>query len=180
MILTTSDFVEGKAIKEYLGPVGAEIVWGVNFWKDAEAQVKDVFGGRVRDYEKVYADARAGAMQGLTKEARAKGAAAVIGIRFSYQALGERNQILMVAANGTAVTFGLTEREQELQRRAAMEDEALYYVDIADARKGPFSILQLRELLLNGRIEVSQYTYEENGAQGPGVRELLSTPASPL
>lgn len=180
MILTTTSSIEGKPVREYLGPVGAEVIWGANFWKDAGAQVADFFGGRVRDYEQVYADSRITVLHELRKAARELGASAVVSIRFDYQTMGEKNQILMVAATGTAVTLSLSADELALQQKVQLENDEAYFIDINSQRKGPFSMAQLRALLLRGRVDLDTVTYSEEGAAGQTVRQLCSNGEEPL
>lgn len=105
MILTTSNNIEGKQIKEYLGIEFGEVITGVNFVKDFMAGIRDIIGGRSKTYEDELIRAREDALEELKKRAAAKGANAVIGIDIDYEVLGANASMLMVTASGTAVRY---------------------------------------------------------------------------
>ncbi len=104
MILTTTDTVEGRKVATYLGIVAADAVMGTNMFRDMFAKVRDVVGGRVRGYEKVFADAKQEALNDLAEKAKELGADAIVGIDLDYEVISaDDKSILMVSANGTAV-----------------------------------------------------------------------------
>ncbi|MDR1542247.1 MAG: YbjQ family protein [Clostridiales bacterium] len=102
MILTTTNSIEGRRIKEYKGIIFGEVVAGVNFLKDFAAGLSNIFGGRSGSYENELIEARKNALGELSERARSAGANAVIGIDVDYEVLGQGN-MLMVIASGTAV-----------------------------------------------------------------------------
>src|SRR5262245_34148293 len=107
MILTTTDTVEGKKVTAYLGIVSADAMMGTNVFRDMFAKVRDVVGGRVGSYEKVFGEAKQMALNDLTEKAKQLGADAVIGIDLDYEILGADDKtMLLVSANGTAVKLG--------------------------------------------------------------------------
>jgi uncharacterized protein YbjQ (UPF0145 family) len=170
MIITTTPSIEGKPPSVHLGVIGAEVIFGATFLKDWFAEGTDFLGGRNGVYEKVFEDARVKALSDLEEKAKARGATAIVGVRFDYLTLGAANGMLMVAATGTAVAVPLT--DEELRREA--ESEEAHFLDIAGQRRGPFSIRQLRELAAKGRLEEHAPTYGEDGAAGPTLAKLLS------
>ena len=103
MILSTTPSIEGRTVAEYKGVVFGEVISGVNFIKDFQASIRNVFGGRSGSYEKELIDARNQAMDEMVRRAQALGADAVIGIDIDYEVLGADNGMLMVTASGTAV-----------------------------------------------------------------------------
>jgi uncharacterized protein YbjQ (UPF0145 family) len=103
MIVTTTNTVEGRRIKAYLGIVAGEAILGANVFKDLFAGIRDLIGGRSGSYERVLRDAREMALAEAQQQARELGANAVVGIDIDYEVLGERNGMLMVSASGTAV-----------------------------------------------------------------------------
>lgn len=103
MILTTTQTLEGKPIKEYKGIVTGETIIGANAIKDFMAGLTDFFGGRSRTYEKVLVEAKNTALVELQQRAMAMGANAVVGIDLDYETLGNNGGMLMVTASGTAV-----------------------------------------------------------------------------
>lgn len=103
MILTTTPTIEGKQIVEYKGVVFGEVVSGVNFMKDIEASIRNIFGGRSQSYEGELIEARNNAMNEMAERAAQMGANAVVGIDIDYEVLGADNGMMMVIASGTAV-----------------------------------------------------------------------------
>lgn len=105
MIVTTTDSVEGKSITAYHGIVSGETILGANIVKDFFAGIRDVVGGRSGSYEKVLKDGKDMAMEDMMERAHELGANAIIGCDLDYEAIGEKGSMLMVIANGTAVTI---------------------------------------------------------------------------
>ena len=103
MITTTTNTIEGRQIRQYLGLVTGEAIMGANVISDFMASITDFVGGRSGTYESKFAEARETALQELEEEAQRKGANAVVGIDIDYQVLGANNGMLMVTATGTAV-----------------------------------------------------------------------------
>ena len=103
MITTTTNTIEGRQIREYLGLVTGEAIMGANVFRDFMAGITDLIGGRSDAYESKLADARETALQELQDLAQQKGANAVVGIDIDYEVLGANNGMLMVTATGTAV-----------------------------------------------------------------------------
>lgn len=97
--------IEGHPVKEYRGVVTSEVIIGANAFKDLLASFRDFWGGRSKTYEKVFAEARANGFQEITAQANAMGANAIVGLRLSYETMGENNSMLMVVCNGTAVVI---------------------------------------------------------------------------
>lgn len=102
MILTTTPTIEGHSIKEYKGIVASRAVFGANAFKDMFAGIRDIVGGRVNSYEKVFMKAQETAMENISQEAMQRGANAIVGIHIDYENIGS---MLMVAVSGTAVTI---------------------------------------------------------------------------
>nr|WP_248484751.1 heavy metal-binding domain-containing protein [Tepidibacter aestuarii] len=105
MIVSTTNTVEGKKIKEYKGIVFGEVITGVNIVKDFMAGVRDIFGGRSQSYENELVKAREGALAEMKNRANQMGADAVVGVDVDYEVLGQAGSMMMVTVSGTAVTF---------------------------------------------------------------------------
>ena len=103
MITTTTNTIEGRQIKEYIGLVTGEAIMGANVFRDFMAGITDLIGGRSNAYESKLADARETALQEMQDIAQQQGANAVVGIDIDYEVLGANNGMLMVTATGTAV-----------------------------------------------------------------------------
>lgn len=102
MILSTTDKIEGKEIKEYLGLVYGETVNGINFVKDLGAGIRNIVGGRSSGYEDELVKAREYCIKEMTERAVRLGADAIVGINFNVEAFGQGNMMLINAV-GTAV-----------------------------------------------------------------------------
>ena len=55
--LSTTNVIEGKPAKNYLGIVTGETIIGANIFKDLFASIRDIVGGRSGSYEKVLREA---------------------------------------------------------------------------------------------------------------------------
>ena len=104
MIITTTNTIEGRAIRTYHGIVVGEAIMGADVVRDLFARVTDIVGGRSGQYENKLRDAREAAMRELEQEARTKGADAVVGVDIDFEIIGD--SMMMVSVSGTAVSLG--------------------------------------------------------------------------
>lgn len=100
MIVTTND-VPGYEVTQVYGEVFGLIVRSRNLFSNFGASLRTIFGGEVRGYTKLLSDTRNQAMERLRIEAQAKGANAVLMMRFDSGDIGQ--QMNEVVAYGTAV-----------------------------------------------------------------------------
>ena len=105
MLVTTTPIIEGKRIVKYYGIVSGETIIGANVFRDLFASIRDIVGGRSGSYEEVLREAKETALREMQDNARAMGANAVIGVDLDYETVGGSGSMLMVTANGTAVTI---------------------------------------------------------------------------
>lgn len=103
MIVTTTNNIEGRSVRTYLGVISSETIIGANIFKDILGGLRDVIGGRSGTYERVMQEAKENAMRELVEKAEALGADAVIGIDLDFETVGASGSMLMVSASGTAV-----------------------------------------------------------------------------
>jgi len=83
LILTNLETVPGHNIVEHLGLVQGNTVRAKHVGRDIMAGLKNIVGGELRGYTELLNDARDEAMGRMMDEASARGANAVINIRFS-------------------------------------------------------------------------------------------------
>ncbi|NOX37342.1 MAG: YbjQ family protein [Calditrichaeota bacterium] len=101
MIISTTNFVPGREVKEILGIVKGNTVRCRHLGKDIVALFKNVVGGEIEEYTKLIAEAREQALDRMITQAEALGADAVIDVRFSTSyIMTNASEIL---AYGTAV-----------------------------------------------------------------------------
>jgi len=103
MLVTTTNSIEGRRVREYCGLVMGEAILGANVFRDFFASIRDIVGGRSGGYENALREARLIAISEMEQEAMQLGANAVIGVDLDYETVGDRGSMLMVSASGTAV-----------------------------------------------------------------------------
>ncbi|MFN8671718.1 MAG: heavy metal-binding domain-containing protein [Candidatus Sericytochromatia bacterium] len=108
MLVVTTDSVEGKKVLKYHGVVAGEAILGTNIFKDFFASIRDIIGGRSASYEQELRKAKNIALDEMIAQAKELGANAIIGVDLDYEAIssGQSTTMMMVSANGTAVTLG--------------------------------------------------------------------------
>ena len=100
MIISTTNNIEGKNIKEYRGVVFGEVVNGISYEKDFAASFTSFAGGRSKEYEQELVVSRADALNEMISRATQIGANAIIGVKVDYESF---SSLLVVVASGTAV-----------------------------------------------------------------------------
>lgn len=103
MIMTTTNNLDKREVKKYLGIVTGEAILGANIFRDFFAGIRDIVGGRSGAYEKELQSARKIAFEELEMKANSVGANAIIGIDLDYETIGANGSMLMVTVSGTAV-----------------------------------------------------------------------------
>ena len=103
MVMSTTNKLEGKEVKRYLGIVTGEAILGANIFKDFFAGIRDIVGGRSAAYERELQEARKIAFGEMENKANRVGATAIIGIDIDYETIGANGSMLMVSVSGTAV-----------------------------------------------------------------------------
>jgi len=76
---------------------------GANSFHDLFAAVRDIGGGQAGAHEKVLKDARDVALREMADEPVTRGTNTVVGVDLDYEAIGDKGNMLMVSASGTAV-----------------------------------------------------------------------------
>ena len=101
MIITNTDFVTGKEIKEIIGLVKGNTIQAKSIGKDIKAGFRHMVGGEIKEYTQMLAESREIAMKRMVDKAEKLGADAVINVRFMTSSImGGAAEIL---AYGTAV-----------------------------------------------------------------------------
>jgi uncharacterized protein YbjQ (UPF0145 family) len=102
VLIVTTNEIPGYRITEVHGDVFGLIVRARNMFSNMGAQLRTVAGGEVSGYTKLLTDSRNQARQRMWREARSRGANAVVAMRFDCNEIGDI--MSEVAAYGTAVT----------------------------------------------------------------------------
>jgi uncharacterized protein YbjQ (UPF0145 family) len=101
MIVTTTGSVAGRKVVRTLGLVRGNTIRARHAGRDIMAGLRNLVGGEVSEYTKLFAEAREQALDRMLEEANGLGANAVLEIRFSTSMVMTAAAELMVY--GTAV-----------------------------------------------------------------------------
>lgn len=105
IIVTTSHVLgSGRPFRE-IDIISVEIVFGMNVFKEIFKSIRDLVGGRSQTVEKLMRQSREMALAELRKEAVRVGADAVIAVDLDYVEMGDRDGMVLLVANGTAVAI---------------------------------------------------------------------------
>ena len=104
-VITTTGTLDGCRIDSYLGIVSAQVVLGINLFRDIMANVKDAFGGRSGTMERALAEARDLVIQDLKEKSFKLGAEAIVGFSMDFESLGQANGMAMLVGTGTAIKY---------------------------------------------------------------------------
>lgn len=104
MIVTTTDEVPGRTVSETIGLVRGSSVRSAHIGRDVMAKLKNLVGGEVTEYTKLLAESREQALDRMVEEARARGANAIVCVRFMSSDIGDDAAEML--AYGTAVHLG--------------------------------------------------------------------------
>ncbi len=104
MILSNTETVPGYTITRNIGLVQGNTVRAKHVGRDLMAGLKNIVGGELRGYTELLEDARKEATSRMVADAEAKGANAIVNIRFSTSAITAGASELYVY--GTGVVLG--------------------------------------------------------------------------
>jgi uncharacterized protein YbjQ (UPF0145 family) len=100
MLISTTNEISGHEIEEVFGEVFGLTVRSRNIGAQVGAGLKSILGGELKGMTKMLAEGREHAIQRLTEEAEAKGANAILAMRFDTSELG--STWTEICAYGTA------------------------------------------------------------------------------
>ncbi len=83
MIIVTTFEVPGRSISTNLGLVRGSAVRSRHIGRDILAMMKQIVGGEVEEYTKLMAEVREQSLDRMVAEAQARGADAIVGMRFA-------------------------------------------------------------------------------------------------
>ena len=106
MLITTTNEVAGHEIDEVLGEVFGLTVRSRNIGSQFGAGLKSIFGGELKGMTKALAESREQVIQRMVDEAEAKGANAIVAMRFDTSEMG--TNWTEICAYGTAVKIRKT------------------------------------------------------------------------
>ena len=101
MILSNTEEVPGRKVRELYGVVSGSTVRAKHIGRDFMAGLKNLVGGELKGYTELLREARQEAMDRMVEQAEAMGANAVLNVRFSTSSVAQGAAELF--AYGTAV-----------------------------------------------------------------------------
>ena len=104
MILSTTETIPNREIKEIIGLVEGNTVRTRNVGRDILAILKNLIGGEIHNYTKLMTLSREEAIDRMVKEAEELNADAVIGVRITSSTVAQGASEFL--AYGTAVKLG--------------------------------------------------------------------------
>ena len=101
MIITTTENIPNKKIKEALGICRGSTVRARNVGRDIFAGLKNIIGGEIQEYTKLQAQSREQALERMINDAEKLGANAIVNVRFTTSMVMQGASEIL--AYGTAV-----------------------------------------------------------------------------
>ena len=101
MIITTTENIPNKKIKETLGICIVSTVRARNVGRDIFAGLKNIIGGEIQEYTKLQAQSREQALERMINDAEKLGANAIVNVRFTTSMVMQGASEIL--AYGTAV-----------------------------------------------------------------------------
>ena len=103
MILSNTENIAGYTITNHVGLVQGNTVRAKHVGRDFMAGLKNIVGGELKGYTELLGDARKEATGRMIAEAQAKGANAIINVRFSTSAITAGASELYVYGTGVVI-----------------------------------------------------------------------------
>lgn len=103
MLVSTLEYVPGKTIAEHLGIVQGSTVRAKHIGRDIAASLKNIVGGELKGYSELLSDSRDEACQRMIEQAKAKGANAVLSVRFTTSSVAQGASEILVYGSAVVV-----------------------------------------------------------------------------
>lgn len=103
MIVTTTGTIPGKRIVRTLGLVRGNTIRARHVGRDIVAGLRNIVGGEISEYTKLFAEAREQSLDRMVAEARGLGANGIVEMRFTTSMV--MNAAAELLAYGTAVVI---------------------------------------------------------------------------
>jgi uncharacterized protein YbjQ (UPF0145 family) len=101
MILSNTETVPGRTIREFYGVVTGSTVRAKHIGRDIMASLKNIVGGELKGYTELLQEARQEAVERMVAQAQSVGANAIVNVRFATSSITQGAAELF--AYGTAV-----------------------------------------------------------------------------
>ncbi|GJQ63048.1 MAG: UPF0145 protein [Melioribacteraceae bacterium] len=101
MMLSSSSYIAGKKVVKTISVVRGNTIRASNIGRDIIAVFKNMLGGEIEEYTKLFAESREQALDRMIEQARGLGANAVTDVKFSTSYI--MNNASEILVYGTAV-----------------------------------------------------------------------------
>jgi len=133
--ITTTPGFDNAKITDYIEPISAHVVIGMNVFKDFFSGITDIFGGNSGTYEITLATIHEKVLNKLKKKAYSIGANSIVGLKIDNDEIAAQGKsMIMVTATGTAVKANFPEKKSEILDRK-LERIDFNYLDILIIKK---------------------------------------------
>lgn len=134
-VSTTSGFDSVK-IEEYLEPITAHVVVGMNFFKDFLSGFSDIFGGKSRTYQNTLASINEEVINELRKKAYSIGGNCVLGLKIDNDEVSAQGKsMMMVTALGTAARADFSMKSINITKEIKSNNISNEYFNLLNQKK---------------------------------------------
>lgn len=124
-VTTTSNFGNAE-IEEYLEPITAHIVVGMNLFKDFLSSFSDIFGGKSKSYQNTLASINDEVVNELRKKANSVGGNCILGLKIDNDEISSQGKsMMMVTATGTVAKAKFS--NNEIKRSKQVKSDSINY-----------------------------------------------------
>lgn len=151
-VTTTSGF-DGIEIEEYLEPVAAHVVVGMNLFKDFIAGFSDFFGGKSNTYQNTLATINDEVIEELRKKAHAMGGNCVLGLKIDNDEVSSQGKsMIMVTAIGTAARAKFPKQSAASAQKAKAGSVSIEKYNLLKKRKEFVTASEKGTLVINDEL----------------------------
>lgn len=134
-VTTTSGF-EGIQIEEYLEPITAHVVVGMNFFKDFLSGFSDFFGGKSRTYQNTLSSINEEVINELRKKAYSIGGNCVLSLKIDNDEVSAQGKsMMMVTALGTAARANFSIKSINIENEKKSNRISIDYFNLINKKK---------------------------------------------
>ena len=134
-VTTTSGF-EGVIIEEYLEPITAHIVVGMNFFKDFLSGLTDFFGGKSSSYQNTLSSINEEVINELRKKAYSIGGNCVLSLKIDNDEVSAQGKsMMMVTAIGTAARANFSTKSISHKKEIKTNRISIDYFNLLNKKK---------------------------------------------
>lgn len=164
--ITTTEKFENAEIIEYLNPIIAHVVIGMNIFKDFLAGITDIVGGNSNTFENTLENANNDVLNKLVQKAKDIGANCILNLRIENNEISSKDKsMLMVTAIGTAAICDFNEIQNSKNIKAYRQNLADNFIKLQDEEKiqkekqNEFLVEKYNILFNNNHYHLGNYKY---------------------